>query len=39
MEILKTGTLTYLRKIDKNVKIEAYEPVSFENWKMLWFRL
>lgn len=35
MQILKIGTLHYLRKIDKNVKEETYEPVSFENWKML----
>lgn len=35
MQIQKIGTLHYLRKIDKNVKEENYEPVSLENFRLL----
>ena len=34
-EILKYGTLHYLQRIDKNVSQQRYEPVSYEQWKML----
>jgi hypothetical protein len=34
-EIQKVGNLFYLEKIDKNVSKQTYEPVSYEQWKML----
>ena len=34
-EILQYGVVFYLRKIDKNVNKQQYEPVSYEQWKML----
>ena len=34
-EILKYGVVYYLQKIDKNESEQRYEPVSYENWKML----
>jgi hypothetical protein len=34
-EILKYGLLHYLQKVDKNVSEQRYEPVSYEQWKML----
>ena len=34
-DILKYGNLYYLEKIDKVVKPQQYEPVSYENWKLL----
>ena len=34
-EIPIVGNLFYLEKIDKNVNKQMYEPVSYEQWKML----
>jgi len=34
-EIAKIGVVHYLQKIDKRVKKEIYDPVSYEQWKML----
>lgn len=34
-EILKYGSLSYLRKMDINVNYQTYDPVSYEQWKML----
>ena len=31
----KDGVVHYLQKIDKNVSEQLYEPVSYEQWKML----
>jgi hypothetical protein len=35
METPKTGVLYYFEKPDLNVNPQMYEPVSYENWKML----
>lgn len=32
---LKRGTLFYFNKVDKNVRLDQYDPVSYEHWKML----
>jgi len=34
-EILKYGVVYYLQKVDKNVSEQEYDPVSYEQWKML----
>jgi hypothetical protein len=34
-EISRYGIVHYLQKIDKNVSEQKYEPVSYEQWKML----
>jgi hypothetical protein len=34
-EILKYGVVYYLQKIDKKISKQQYEPVSYEQWKML----
>jgi hypothetical protein len=34
-EILKYGVVHYLQKIDKNVSEQEYDPVSYEQWKLL----
>ena len=34
-EIAKYGVVHYLQKIDKRVKKEIYDPVSYDQWKML----
>jgi len=34
-EIAKYGVVYYLQKIDKEVKKEVYDPVSYEQWKLL----
>jgi hypothetical protein len=34
-EITKYGVVNYFQKIDKEVKIEIYDPVSYDQWKML----
>jgi hypothetical protein len=35
MLTLKRGNLFYFKKINKTVPIDQYDPVSYEQWKML----
>jgi hypothetical protein len=35
MENLKYGFLHYFNHVDKDVKLDQYDPVSYDQWKML----